>query len=241
MSNNQIEITAKIIGNVTLGTGNYIGHNSILLGPLVIGSNNYIGNFVTIGTPPQDDVIRADQHYGYGADKEIRIGDNNTIREFVTIHKGLTSTTEIGNKNYLMSYSHIAHDCRIQNFTKIANSVQMGGYTTIQDHTYLGLSSVLHQFTVIGQACMVGMNSTVTSSHRPGSMIVGSPARSSKPNHIGLGKIGISDTSWWNENANNYPSSYSRIFDLYEEELLRRQTEADLVRKLRAEIFLRWQ
>ena len=233
---NLIEPSAKIIGDVQIGDGNYIGHNSVLIGPLTIGDDNYIGNMAVIGSSAQDDILTSRDHWpDIKQDFSISIGSGNVIREFSTIHRGLISETTIGSGCYLMAYSGINHDSRIGDSVKFANSVQIGGFTTVQDYAYLGLSCVIHQFTVIGQASMVGMNSTVVKSTRPGSIIAGTPARFLKPNIIGLQRLGIVDDSWWND-PERFPDNYRKALSEFDDEASRRSAEAIKVRELRSNL-----
>jgi UDP-N-acetylglucosamine acyltransferase len=230
---NLIESSAKIIGDVKIGNGNYIGHNAVLIGPLSIGDNNYIGSMVIIGSSAQDDILTSRDHWpDIEQDFTISIGNGNIIREFSTIHRGLISETTVGNQCYVMAYSNIAHDCRIEDFVKIANSVQLGGFTSVDSYAYLGMSSVIHQFTVIGQASMVGMNSTVVKSVRPGSTILGTPAKFLKPNVIGLQRLGILEDSWWND-PEKFPENYREILTKFDDEVSRRAAEAIKVRESR--------
>jgi UDP-N-acetylglucosamine acyltransferase len=234
---NIIEESATLIGEVTLGSGNYVGHNSLLVGPLVIGDNNYIGNSVTIGTAPQDDVIAPGFHNPHVESKShIYIGSSNVIREYVTIHKGLVSDTSVGSDNYLMAYSHISHDSKIENFVKIANAVQMGGFSTIMSNSYLGLSCILHQFTVIGSGCMIGMNSTVVTPIKPCSTAVGSPAKVIKPNNHYLTELGIIDLSWWSNEKEPRPDLVKGMIQNFDREVLFRKAQRLEVKKIRARL-----
>jgi UDP-N-acetylglucosamine acyltransferase len=198
---NEISEYAHLIGDIQIGTGNYVSPGAVIIGPISIGDNNFFGPNAVIGTAPQDDLISANEHklatLGLRApDIRLVIGNNNVIREFVTIHQGLTSVTEVGSNSYFMAYSHVAHDCKIGNSVKIANNVQMGGYSVILEGAYLGLSSVLHQFTVIGAHSMIGMGSVVNRSVPPGLLVVGSPARALKVNQVALEKMGIEVFDW---------------------------------------------
>lgn len=198
---NEISDSALLIGDITIGEGNYIAPGAIIIGPISIGHNNFFGPNCVIGTPPQDDILDSTEHKiitlgSRVGESRIQIGSNNIIREFVTVHQGLTSRTEIGDDCYLMSYAHIAHDCKIHDGVKIANNVQMGGYSTIFEGTYLGLSVVLHQFSVIGAHAMIGMGSLVTRNIPPASLATGSPARVLKVNQIALEKMGLNDFEW---------------------------------------------
>jgi UDP-N-acetylglucosamine acyltransferase len=198
---NQISEFSHILGKVNFGTGNFIGPGAVVIGPVTIGNNNYFGPNCVIGTPPQDDKVSIQSHkvssLGNPGDSfEVQIGDNNVIREFVTVHKGLTSPTKIGNNCYLMSYAHVAHDCNIYDNVKIANNVQMGGYTSILEGAYIGLSAVLHQFCVIGQYSMIGMGSTTVRNILPTGLAIGSPSRVIKINKVALENLGIRELDW---------------------------------------------
>lgn len=199
--NNQISEFAHILGDVKIGSGNFISPGVVIIGPATIGNNNYFGPNCVIGTPPQDDNISVERHQNSslanpGNFFEVQIGDNNVIREFVTVHKGMTTPTRIGNNCYLMSYAHIAHDCEIYDNVKIANNVQMGGFTSILKGAYIGLSAVLHQFSVIGHYSMIGMGSTIIRNIPPAGLAVGSPSRVIKVNEVALLKLGIPEFDW---------------------------------------------
>jgi UDP-N-acetylglucosamine acyltransferase len=226
MIENIIEPTAVIIGDVTFGEGNYVGHHSVLIGPLVLGDHNYVSNSVTIGTLGEDDIYTPEQHNPhFNKEYTIRIGDRNVFREYMTVHRGLVSETTVGNDNYFMSRSHISHDNRIENHVKIANNVAIGGFSTIQDCSYLGLGAVLHQFSIIGSGCMIGMNSTVTKSIKPGALALGQPARVMRPNVIGLGKFDIEETDWWELEDEHHPGQYQVLMEKYDAECVRRDLQ----------------
>ena len=197
---NTIKPSAKLIGDVSIGDGNFIGENVVLIGPLVLGDNNFIAEGVIIGNLPQDDVYSSLDHSmnpAYSSFKPVVIGSNNILREYVTIHKGALRETSIGDSNYIMTYSNIAHDCRIGNSVKIASNVNMGGFCIIQNNCYLGMSSSIHQFTVVGAISMIGMGSIVRKDIHPATTAFGVPAEPVKPNLIGLKSVGIENSTWW--------------------------------------------
>ena len=197
---NQIKSSAKLIGEITMGVGNYIGENVVIIGPVTLGDNNFIADGVIIGHLPQDDIFNVQDHVLLSANElvnSINIGSNNIIREYVTVHKGALRNTLIGDSNYIMTYSNIAHDCIIENSVKIASNVNMGGFCIVQNNSYLGMSGSLHQFTVVGAASMVGMGSVVLQNILPATTAYGVPAKAIKPNSIGLRNIGVEDWSWW--------------------------------------------
>ena len=201
---NRISESAQLIGDVKIGFGNFISPGATIVGPISIGNDNYFGPNCVVGAPPQDDVFDIKDHCSASLGKrdsehEVIIGNRNVIREFVTIHQGLTSKTIIRDNCYLMAYSHVAHDCYIDENVKIANNVQMGGYTTIFRNSYIGLSAVLHQFTTIGAFVMIGMGSVVSKNIPPGVLALGAPARIMKINRIALDRHEITESDWETE------------------------------------------
>ncbi len=159
-----IDKNAKIGKEVKIGPFCYIGPNVILNDNVELVSSVYIeGNtkigkgtrifpFASIGTQPQDLKYK-------GENNSLEIGENNTIREYVTINpgtKGGEGKTVIGDNNLLMISSHIAHDCHIGNNVVIANNVPLGGHVTIEDSVVIGGNSAVQQFTRIGRLAMIG-------------------------------------------------------------------------------------
>lgn len=142
---------ALIGPEVKLGDGCIVHGHAVLAGKVTIGKNNTIGYGSVIGTPPQDFA------YKEGIPSEVRIGDGNTLREYVTIHRGTRagSATVMGNNNYLMTASHLGHDVRVGNNVIIANNCLLAGYVEVQDNAVLGGGTVFHQFMRIGRLAMV--------------------------------------------------------------------------------------
>jgi len=243
MRDNIFEPGALIIGEVQMGTGNYFGPGCVIYGPIVIGDNNFFGPYCVVGAAPQDEVISVDSHLDVSMGKSFgvgstRIGNNNVIREFVTIHRGEISETEIHDDVYLMAYSHIAHDCRIQSKVKITNAVQLGGYSTISYCANIGLSSTLHQWSIVGAYAMIGMNSTVTKNIPPGSLAVGSPIRIIRPNEFALQKIGITEYDWWASYQMNLrhfdvPKVLNDHVNFYEQEIIFRTHQKEISKNWR--------
>jgi UDP-N-acetylglucosamine acyltransferase len=200
---NSIDPTARLIGKVEIGSGNFVGPGCIITGPISIGNSNVFGPYSIIGGPPQDDQFgiggtRSFFIEGGESELSIKIGDRNVFREFVTVHHPLSTKTTIGSDNYFMTQAHIPHDACIADRIKLANSVQIAGYASIMSDSYLGLGVVVHQFVSIGSYSMIGMSAIVTKDVAPGSKIAGSPARLIGPNVVGLGKAGVIDFSYWN-------------------------------------------
>lgn len=136
--------------HVEIGPQCEIRAHAVLTGRVRIGARNQIGYGAIIGAEPQD--------LGYkGAATSVEIGDDNVIREYVTIHRGTKegSITRIGNHNFLMTGAHIAHNCEIGNHVVLVNNVLLAGYVKVEDRAFLGGGSVVHQFCRIGQLVMM--------------------------------------------------------------------------------------
>ena len=126
--------------------------NVIIEGNTEIGENCTIHPFAGIGLPPQD-LKYKDEKTG------VKIGNNNIIREYVTIHRasvGGDGITEIGSNNFLMAYVHIAHDCKLGNNIAMANLATLAGHVVVEDYAFIGGIVAIHQFTRIGAYAMVG-------------------------------------------------------------------------------------
>ncbi len=237
-----IHPSATIIGDVTIGLGSSIGPNAVIYGPVSIGSHCVIGASSVIGAPPQDDALSIAEHRkilsGEASDRETIIGSNNVIREFVTIHRGTTHSTMIGDSNYLMAYTHVGHDCAIGSHCKITNAVQLGGFVTVMDGAYIGLLSAVHQFAIIGGLSIVGMSSAVGRDVLPGSKVLGAPARLIGPNLVALEAAGISGRDWWTNyvagNLTEVPVAVTELRRSWDAERLARDQRREKVTEVRA-------
>ncbi|SMN00052.1 Acyl-[acyl-carrier-protein]--UDP-N-acetylglucosamine O-acyltransferase [uncultured Candidatus Thioglobus sp.] len=142
-----------IIGaNVEIGSGTIVESHAVIQGPTKIGKNNHIYSFASIGGDPQD------ISYEAGQESNLIIGDDNQIREFCTINRGTEkekSVTRVGSKNLLMSYVHIAHDCKVGNNVIMSNNASLAGHVRIGDWAILG------GFTLVKQYCMIGMHAYI--------------------------------------------------------------------------------
>jgi len=143
----------SIIGpNVEINDNTEIQSHVSIMGNTIIGKDNKIYSFSSIGNDPQD------LKY-IGEDTKLEIGDNNKIREYVTINPGTQGgggLTKIGNNCLFMVSSHIAHDCMVGNNVILANNVPLGGHAEIQDNVIIGGNSAVQQFTRIGKFAMIG-------------------------------------------------------------------------------------
>ena len=153
---------------------------------MVLGKNNVVHQGAIVGGDPQD--LQYD-----GDPTELHIGDNNTIREYVTINLGTLKDkgiTIIGNNNLLMAYVHIAHDCVIHNNVVIANSTQMAGHVVIEDNVTIGGVCGMSQFIRIGKFAYLGGNSTFNKDILPFSIAEGRWGVMRATNKIGLSRNG---------------------------------------------------
>lgn len=178
-----------VIGeHVTIGKNTKIGAHTVIEGSTKIGENNNISHFVTIGTPPQD--------IGYkGEETRVVIGNNNTIREYTTIHRATAKQdweTVIGNDNYIMSYSHVAHDCVLGSNIIMVNAATLGGHTSVGDHVTLSSFIASHQFVRIGAYAFVSGVSGLPRDIPPYMMSSGIRAELHGLNLVGLRRHGFS-------------------------------------------------
>ncbi len=142
-----------VIGpNVEIGKKSIIQSHVSILGNTKIGENNNIYPFASIGNDPQDLKFKGEQ-------TKLEIGDNNKIREYVTINKGTDGgggLTKIGNNCLFMVSSHIAHDCLVEDNVILANNVPLGGHAHIERNVIIGGNSAVQQFTRVGKFAMIG-------------------------------------------------------------------------------------
>lgn len=186
-SNVQIAPTAIIGDNVTIGDNTKISDFVIIRDNTSIGANCTIHPNAVIGEDPQDFSFKGEESF-------VEIGDNNTIREFVTIHKaaGEGAITSIGDNNYIMAYSHVAHNCKLHNGIIMANSVQLGGHVEIFDNAVIGGLAAIHQNCKIGRLSMFAGSSGTNKDIPPFFMYGGTPAIAVNVNSLGLRKAGLS-------------------------------------------------
>ncbi len=181
-----------VIGpDVRIGRGTTIGPHVVINGPTNIGVDNTLFQFSSIGEDPQDMKYAGEETY-------LEIGDRNTIREFVTIHRGTVqdeAKTRLGNDNLLMAYAHMAHDCQVGNNTILANAASLAGHVQVGDWAILGGFCCVHQFCHIGAHSFSGLGSTVKRDIPPYVLTDGNPAKPYGINSEGLRRRGFSDES----------------------------------------------
>ncbi len=172
---------------VFIGEGTVIQHHTHIEKWTRIGKNNKIFPFVVIGTPPQDLFYQEEKTF-------VEIGDENIIREFSTIHRasGKEKVTRVGSHNYLMAYSHIAHNCVVGNYVVMANCASLAGHVEIMDHAVIGGLVGIHQFCRIGKLAIIGACSKVSMDVCPYLKADGHPLKIYGLNSIGLKRKGFS-------------------------------------------------
>lgn len=197
----------SIIGkHVTIGKGTTVGAHAIIGDWTEIGENNRIFPQSSVGAPPQDLKYRGEECW-------TRIGDNNMIREFATIHRGTVTghaETVIGNNNMFMAYSHVAHDCRIGNGVIMANVATLAGHVTIEDNVILGGLVAVHQFASIGMNAMIGGGTMVSLDILP--FTIATSARRRDTRLRGLNLIGLKRRGYSADSINNLKKAYRTLF-----------------------------
>jgi UDP-N-acetylglucosamine acyltransferase len=180
----------SIIGpNVEIGEDTDINSHVSIAGHTKIGKNNKIYPFASIGNDPQDLKFK-------GEISSLEIGDNNKIREYVSINPGTdggSGVTKIGNNCLFMVSSHVAHDCNIGNNIVVVNNVAIGGHVHIEDNAIIGGNSAVHQFIRIGKFAMIGGMCAVIRDVIPYGLVHGNRSILQGINLIGLRRNNISN------------------------------------------------
>ncbi|HAT3884141.1 TPA: acyl-ACP--UDP-N-acetylglucosamine O-acyltransferase [Legionella pneumophila] len=164
----------SIIGdNVSIGQGTTIGSHVSIQGWTQIGEDNQIETGAIIGAVPQDLKFA-------GEKSTVFIGNNNIIREYVTINRGTAGgggETRVGNHNLIMTSVHVAHDVQMGNNNIIANAVAIGGHVVIDDWVTIGALCGIHQFVQLGRMSMIGAQSKITKDVLPYTLVSGNPPK----------------------------------------------------------------
>lgn len=210
-----IDPKAKIASNVKIGAYSVIGpdvevnentiiHSHVSIsGQTIIGKENKIYPFASIGNDPQD--------LKYNGEKtKLIIGDNNKIREYVTINPGTIGgggKTKVGNNCLFMISSHVAHDCLVGDNVIIANNVPLGGHAIIEDNVVIGGNSAVQQFTRIGKMAMIGGMTGVLHDVIPYGLSTGN-----RNSLQGLNLIGLRRAKFENKDILELSDAYKKIF-----------------------------
>ncbi|AZL15780.1 acyl-ACP--UDP-N-acetylglucosamine O-acyltransferase [Rickettsiales endosymbiont of Stachyamoeba lipophora] len=203
---NNVKIGAySIIGdNVELGDDNIIHSHVVIDGLTTIGNNNQIFPFAAIGLAPQDLKFKGEQ-------SKLIIGNNNVIREYVTINPGTEGggmLTAVGNNCLFMVSSHIAHDCKVGNNVILANNATLAGHVKVEDFAIIGGLSAVHQFVRIGSHAMIGGMSGIEKDIIPFGTAMGERA-----SLAGLNIIGMKRRNFDRDEINALRNMYKMLFE----------------------------
>jgi UDP-N-acetylglucosamine acyltransferase len=199
----------SIVGaGVEIDEGTVIGPHVVLKGPMRMGKRNRVFQFASLGEISQDKTAKVDDA------TSVSIGDDNTIREYVTIQRGTLKTlainngeTKVGDGNWIMANVHIAHDCTVGSQTILANGVTLAGHVTIEDYAGLGGFVLVHQHCCIGAHSYVGGGAALRRDVLPFLMIEGEPAKPRGINSEGLKRRGFTP-----EEIETIKEAYKLIF-----------------------------
>jgi UDP-N-acetylglucosamine acyltransferase len=172
---------AYVASDVELSRGVRIGHHAAVVGRTLIGARSEIFPFACVGGEPQDKAFQ-------GEATRLEVGEENVIREHVTIHVGTPrggGCTRIGDDNLIMNTAHIAHDCQIGSHCIIASYCGLAGHVTVEDHAVLGAYTGVHQFARIGESVMAASNAKLSQDAPPFAIVAGDRARLIGVNSIG--------------------------------------------------------
>jgi UDP-N-acetylglucosamine acyltransferase len=182
---------AAIGPSVELASGVVVGSHVALLGRTTIGSGTRIFPHVVLGGTPQ---VREEE----GEATALVIGEDNVLREFVTVHAGTRGgpgCTRIGNDNLLMNNVHVAHDCQIGSQCVLSSFVGIGGHVVIEDHVVVGGMSGVHQFVRVGESVFTGGNAMLSRDAPPFTRVTGDRARFAGINTLGLERRGVNEAA----------------------------------------------
>ncbi len=199
-----IEPFVSIDKNVIIGEGTRIGSNVTIMEGVRIGKNCTIFPGAVIGAIPQDLKFRGEETLAI-------IGDNTTIREFVTVNRGTASKgkTVVGDNCLIMAYCHIAHDCVVGNNVIISNATQLAGEVVIDDYAVIGGGSLVHQFTHIGSHVMLQGGSRVTKDVPPYVKAGREPL-----SYAGVNSIGLRRRGYTNEQIRDIQDIFRYIYQM---------------------------
>lgn len=183
---------AVIHDHVEIGRNCVIGSHAVIHDFVRMGAGNRVHAHAVIGDLPQD------VSFDLTTETWVQIGENNTLREGVTIHRATApaSSTRLGSDCYLMVNSHIGHDCIVGDGVILTINAAVGGHVTIEDKAIIGGGTAIHQFCRIGRYAMVAGFIAIRKDVLPYTMIAGAPARHFRLNTVGLRRAGIKGESY---------------------------------------------
>src|SRR5438477_8656420 len=180
-----------IVGSdVALGDGCWLQHHVTLAGPMRAGAKNKFYAYCSIGQQTQDLKYAGEPTY-------LEIGDENIFREFCTVNRstGKDGKTQIANRGNFLAYSHIGHDCIVDDAVVFSNNGTLAGHVRIDDHAIMGGLTAVHQFCRIGRFAITGGCSKIVQDVPPFMIAVGNPAKIRGVNLVGLERNGFAPES----------------------------------------------
>jgi len=175
-----------VAGGVRIGDGTRLGPHCVIKRGVTVGSGCELDVGVVLGSEPQDKKFKGEESF-------VRIGDNNLIREYVTVHRatGEGLATVVGNDNFLMAYTHLGHNVELGDGIMIASFTGLAGHVSIGDRAVIGGIVGVHQYVTVGRMTMLGGSSAVTRDVPPFAVTAGNPAGLHGINVIGLERNGV--------------------------------------------------
>ncbi len=189
--------------DVRIGPGTVLRNGVTVDGHTVLGRDNVLFPGACVGTPPQDVSYR-------GEDTRLEIGDENVIRECVTVHRGTTKderVTRIGSGCYLMACSHVGHDCVLGDHVIFGNNVLVGGHVHVEMGVNVNGGAAIHPFSRVGRLAYVGGLTRIVQDVPPFMIVEGHPSHVRGPNSVGMRRAGLSE-----DVAKAVAKAYRRIY-----------------------------
>ncbi len=186
-----------------IGSGTVIGAHATVDSYVDIGPNCHIFSYASVGTVPQAIKFKGEKTY-------LKIGRNTVIREFATLNRGTEfggGVTEVGENNFLMAYTHVAHDCKIGNGVILSNNATLAGHIVLGDYVIVGGLTAIHQFVRVGDYAYIGGMSAVVKDIPPYVLAAGDRAALHGLNKVGLQRHGFSQNT-----ISNLKKAYRIIF-----------------------------
>ena len=209
-----------IVGpHVEIGDRCELRSHVLIEGHTTVGSGNRFFHCAAIGSEPQDLSYSGGESY-------VEIGDDNTFREYVTIQPGSEAgqVTSVGDRNLLMAYVHVAHNCRVGSNTILANAVNLAGHVVVEDHVVIGGVTPVHQFVRIGCHSIIGGGSRIPQDIAPYSKVAGNP-----PKTFGLNIVGLTRRKFPEDRIATLKSAYRLFFRA-------KLTAAEAIRRIDEEV-----
>jgi UDP-N-acetylglucosamine acyltransferase len=192
-----------IEGEAKIGKGTRLQGHVVVQGKTEIGENCAVSPFASIGGPPQDITYN-------GEDTTLIVGNENIIKEYVTLNRGTPSgggVTRVGNNNFLMAYSHVAHDCSVGNHVIMANCATLAGHVHLDDYAILAGLCAVHQFCRVGKYAFISGVTGVPKDIPPFMIAAGSRAKL-----YGLNVVGLERRGFTKEEINHLKRAYRMLF-----------------------------